>query len=628
MERLTDYLTFLRDGSDIKTAPSWLQEPEVADRCFRQVGSLSLVERRADGVVVLTPLGAEWLGNPDPGDLMRILHHDLILIGEMLAMLTGKGLTPDEILNRVNTEFLIGWEGKDQVRRRLAWMRATGVAAEGAFFRHTITDYGRQILDSLDLETAASIGPNVDAVQSLPAAPPLIQELVNRTAADQSSRRRVLSYIPKDPVGAVLRIVSAAAKDVPLDRLEANIASELGISASSAASAVSTIRLLGLLEYTGKEIVAATPIGLEWAETGDALNLVRILHAAVQGVGEALNHADQLTTSGDVHRALWPAVEGEAPVHLNRTARIMRILELAGALTEVSWGKFVISPLGRQLAAELPMLEADTSDLTANSQALEAQIPDAWLRLTEELLSSSRDSQHPTRFEKAIADAFEMLGVEARHVGGAGNTDVLLTITAGLIGSDRAIVDAKSSAGGLVSVNAVSMEVLADHQAKHDARLAAVIGPEFEGRLHGWAERNGVTLITATQLADIVLAHRNTPFTPIQIAALLSDGPEALEDIITAEQRRLRLMELIMDVLQKETTRTDGEALSARDLFLAIRDVDGVNTDKDEITGILRFLTNPMLRILEEKAGGYMLIERRDTSGLRLQALASAVTGG
>jgi hypothetical protein len=551
----------------------------------------------------------------------------VIFIGEMLAMLTGVGLTPDEILERANTDFLIGWEGKDQVRRRLAWMQATGVSAEGAFYRHTITEYGQQVLGSLAIETPASIRPTFDTDKLLPAAPPLIQDLVDRTAAHQSARRRVLSYIPKDPVGAVLRVVQAAAADVPLDRLEADVAADLGISPSSAGSAVATIRLLGLLDYTGKDIVAATPIGLEWAQTGDPLNLVRIMHATLQGVGEVLHHADQFTSSGSVHRALWPAVDGEAPVHPNRTARIMRILELAGAVTEISWGKFIITPLGRQLAAELPMLEADTPPVTPHAPSSGVEDADLWLRLAEELVASSTDSQHPARFEKAIADAFEMLGVDARHIGGAGNTDVLVTITARLNGSDRAIIDGKSAAGGLVSVNAVSMEVLADHQAKHDARLAAVIGPEFEARLHGWAERNGVTLITAAQLADIVLSHRTTPFTPIQIAALLSDGPEALDDIITAEQRLLRLVELIVDVLQKETTRADGEALSARDLFLAIRDVDGVNTDKDEITGILRFLTNPLLRVLAEQSGGYMLTERRDTSGLRLNALASAVTG-
>lgn len=627
LERLTDYLTFLRDGSDTTAAPTWLQEPEVAERCFRQVGSLSLVDRRTDGAVVLTDLGAQWLASPDPGDLIRILHHDLIFIGEMLAMLTAVGLTPDEILERANTDFLIGWEGRDQVRRRLAWMRATGVAAEGAFYRHSITEFGQQVLDSLAIETPASIRPNLESDQLLPAAPPLIRDLVGRTAADQSARRRVLSYIPKDPVGSVLRVVQAAAADVRMDTLQANIAADLNISFSSADAAIATVRLLGLLEYTGKDIVAATPIGREWARTGDPLNLVRIMHATLQGVGEALHHTDQLTSSGDVHRALWPAVDGEAPVHPNRTARIMRILELAGAVTEISWGKFIISPLGRQLAAELPMLEAGAPAVTTGDPSPVDVEADRWQQLADELVAASTDAQHPARFENAIADAFDMLGVSARHIGGAGNTDVLVTITAGLNGSDRAIIDGKSAAGGLVSVNAVSMEVLADHQDKHDARLAAVIGPEFEARLHGWAERNGVTLITAAQLANIVLSHSTTPFTPTQIAAMLSDGPEALDDFISAEQRLLQLVELIVDVLHKETTRADGEALSARDLFLAIRDVDGVNTDKEEITGILRFLTNPLLRILAEQSGGYMLTERRDTSGLRLNALASAVTG-
>jgi hypothetical protein len=37
-----------------------------------------------------------------------------------------------------------------------------------------------------------------------------------------------------------------------------------------------------------------------------------------------------------------------------------------------------------------------------------------------------------------------------------------------------------------------------------------------------------VALITSAQLAHIVLSHRTTAFTPTQIVALLSDGPEAL----------------------------------------------------------------------------------------------------
>lgn len=70
-------------------------------------------------------------------------------------------------------------------------------------------------------------------------------------------------------------------------------------------------------------------------------------------------------------------------------------------------------------------------------------------RLAAEVMTAQYESYSSIRFEKVLTEAFAMLGFDARHVGGAGRTDILLDASVSAA-SYRVVVDAKSNKHGKI----------------------------------------------------------------------------------------------------------------------------------------------------------------------------------
>ncbi|MCD7441886.1 hypothetical protein K4B79_27130 [Streptomyces lincolnensis] len=93
------------------------------------------------------------------------------------------------------------------------------------------------------------------------------------------------------------------------------------------------------------------------------------------------------------------------------------------------------------------------------------------------------------------------------------------------------IVDAKSSASGLIREQQVDFDTLREHKKKHEADQVAIVGPSFtENRIKKRAAEHGVALISAEFLADVLRRQSDTPLAPHDLVGLFDtrrDGVEA-----------------------------------------------------------------------------------------------------
>lgn len=205
-----------------------------------------------------------------------------------------------------------------------------------------------------------------------------------------------------------------------------------------------------------------------------------------------------------------------------------------------------------------------------------------------------------------------------------------MNITANLKHVATAIIDAKSSAGHLAETS-VKFEALKEHAAKHHASLMAVVAPGYEGsgRLPEWAEKNGVVLFTANDLADLVENHDNVfPYTPEDVAALLTVGGQ--QDVEDQRHESESFLSLIQDVLSELTLEAEQETpepISARDIARAMRKSNRPATE-EAVKDVLRFLAEPRIGAVQEAGNGrYTLPASLGVPARRLQALAHAVSG-
>ncbi|MBN9199539.1 MAG: hypothetical protein J0I33_12970 [Microbacterium ginsengisoli] len=602
-------------------------DPESAERIQKQIAPLELTARGDHGIQ-LTDLGRQWLQDPNRDDLFRIMHARVAYFGEMLARINEAPARVEDLHAHATTEFLMSWTSLDQIRRRLAWLHSMGLVEDGPDRFHRITADGHSALAGIELQTPEGLRAvlsEAHADVTLPPAPPALATALERARSEKRSLS--WSYLTKDPVGALTALARLASAGTTKEEAVSVVSAEYEISASSAKSFVDAAGALGIYEFVGKYEIRTTPLGREWIESASPLNLVRLLHVRFLGIGELLVQLDDQPRSvGEIHSRQF-AASSDAP-RQGRTAGILRYLSGAGAVAAIGYARYVLTGLGRALIRELPIAEVTmvtTGDEdTSVPVALDAPRVE---QLIAELETASRDSANPDRFEKACAEAFVALGVESKHLGGPGRTDVIVTVKSGLTLVARAIVDAKSASGQL-NEGSVNFAALKEHAAKHGATLMAVIAPRFDGsgRLSDWAKPNGVVLLSVADLAGLLRAHETHPFSARDVAELLTvDGRDDVEARHSQAMEQLSLITGVLRELAAEASQDNPEPIAARDIRRVMSRAGSVTTD-DEVSHVLRFLALPEVAAVQNEPGGrYTLPSSPSIAAKRLRAIARAI---
>jgi hypothetical protein len=621
-EQLSQLQSFLRYADGDATS-DWEADEVSTSRVQSTLAGLGFTTRSKSGIQ-LTEAGRFWLHGLSARELFIALHNAYKYVGELLLFVESRqGAKIDEILDDARG-FGLEWNSKDQIRRRVGWLRSLGLLRDGPEWLHVVTGEGSEVLRTVELIKISDLRPpDDDNPAELPPPPRLLGALIHDL--DPSGRDLSLGF--KAESDAATRFVGLLESSMTRAALAEAARHDFQLKPSSVDAIVSTMKRLGLWEWADRDIVRPTALAKEWLENDSPLNFVRLMHVRYQAVGEVLDHvSSQPVSTGTVHRALFP----DGGPAAGRTSQVMRRLEQAGALLELGRGQFVITALGLALRDQLPRTAStgSTEDKAVDVDTTEQAAPISEREeLASRLLDGGTDVSRPTRLEEAVADAFSSLGVDAQLLGGPGRTDVLVTIRSGIEVLGVCVIDAKTAAGGQLREDSVDLETLREHVEQHAADRILVVGPGFErsGRLLKRGAAAGVVFLSTEQLAQMVLDHFDMPYTPEDLADLTRVGGAPMVDQRRrANQRERDLLTSILRELRAEVERDHAEYITARDIYRTVR--DDLETTEDEISRVLGFLQDPFVAAVREGSkGSFALAARPEVAALRLSSLAAAL---
>ena len=222
--------------------------------------------------------------------------------------------------------------------------------------------------------------------------------------------------------------------------------------------------------------------------------------------------------------------------------------------------------------------------------------------LSERLIAAANDGSDSDRFEKETAEVFRQLGFNAKWLGGAGKTDVLLEAELGRDHSYRVVVDCKSTSRGSVSQQ-IDWDTIDEHRLQHKADHAAIVAPSFGGgRLPDRAERHGALLLTASDLAELLSQHQRVPlgldtYRLLFESRTTEEGMAAISEFAEAVERQIELANVVLDLLTTHGPRFG--PLRAHDFALLLGTQDDLpDASEAEIAAVLKPLTSPLFGVL------------------------------
>lgn len=237
-------------------------------------------------------------------------------------------------------------------------------------------------------------------------------------------------------------------------------------------------------------------------------------------------------------------------------------------------------------------------------------------------------------FEEAIADMFSYMGFKAEHIGGSGDTDVVLRWKGEEGNTVVAIVDGKSKSNGQVSHGDISDIALDTHKEKNNADYVVVVGPGFSGdTIRNFAIKKEYALITDKQLIEIANASEELGLSLHEISLMFKalNGFSQLEEIISSRRRELDIISEIIKQFCNEQELLG--SLSPRDLFLLLRN-SIVSPSLEELISGFEMLSGNQIGVLQKvnknnipENAQYILCNGEKAIN-RMRAVASAIEKG
>lgn len=220
--------------------------------------------------------------------------------------------------------------------------------------------------------------------------------------------------------------------------------------------------------------------------------------------------------------------------------------------------------------------------------------------LEDKLIASSTDSKHPTNFEKTVNEVFEKLGFKVKHIGGAGNTDILVESPI------RGIIDCKSTTGKL---NHINIPRLKRHKKENEGSFLVVVSVDFERAVMRDAEAEECTLLPVEVLKEILILSKSFTVSPFELETVLrKPGLVTLSDIqylksldkdyrekIDSVLRVIKTLDFKHRELKEIKGRLDyeSEQKGQREIF------------EQELLDILDLLASPLFSIVERKDSSF-----------------------
>ena len=399
------------------------------------------------------------------------------------------------------------------------------------------------------------------------------------------------------------------------------------------------LKASGLLVEVGRSIYLATPAAKAWLETSNDLDFIRILHANMRFVGEML-----VTASEDIIRNDLYAHAKRYGLNTDKARWIAGLLIEAGLLEEPQYLHLKTTSIGKHFAASLPLAphpnELQSEPDVTNKPSHNAYLPKEKLDQTiNRLHTAARDPMAEGKasgvaFEEAIAEVFRLMGFDAKRIGGAGDTDVVIHWKDSDGRTITAVVDGKSKSGGHVSHSDISDVAIDTHKDKNGAEYVAIVGPGFSGdTIRNHARKKSFALVTDKELGEIAKTAKSLGLSQQEIALVFKtpNGLSELEELMATKQRELDLISMVIRKFREEQDLLGN--LSPRDLLLLLRHAN-ISPSLEELLYVIETLSRPEIGILQIQNSArsaentvYGLVGEKGNAN-RLRALASAIDKG
>ena len=321
-------------------------------------------------------------------------------------------------------------------------------------------------------------------------------------------------------------------------------------------------------------------------------------------VGEMIKAAENDTVRNELY--------AQAKVYGLNTEKarwIAGFLLEAGLLEEPQYLHLRATSLGKCFVSELPLEERaceTTEEISTENNCIDSSdtLTDKNEQIFEQLHTASIDPSAEGKasgvaFEEAIANIFNLMGFDAKRIGGSGDTDVIVRWKDNEGKNIIAIVDGKSKSSGSVSHSDISDVAIDTHKEKNNAEYVAIIGPGFSGdTIRNHARKKGFALITDAELIEIARMSCSLGLSLQEIALIFQvpDGFSRLEELIAARQREMDIITYVVSMFEKEQDMLG--SLSARDMYLLLRNTD-VSPSLEELLDVFETLSQSDIGILD-----------------------------
>jgi type III secretion system FlhB-like substrate exporter len=609
---------------------------------------LGLVVNKS-GVLSLTDIGLEFYNLSSQKYLASLLHDRYRLFGETLELLESSSKTVEEVDKELCREYCLDWANLNNTRRRMDWLEVLGLIQSVGNRKWGLTQEGKELLEEWPLIRPDVIDTTIIENEDISILPPPAEicELLTMLKEDASLHKRRNTYniwVPSpNRIENLRTIVQFSLERVSRADLFKFIEEEYNLKTSSVESMMPFLKADGLLEEVGRNIYVATPAAKAWCDSGNDLDFIRILHSHKRFVGEMIVAAENAVTRNEIY------VEAKKyGINTEKARWIMGFLLEAGLLEETQYLHVKATQLGMALSTELPLMEAEFEEqgTTDNGDVTNDNISEGNDITTSEsnalfdaLCVAARNpvaegKASGVAFEENIAGVFRYMGFDAKRIGGAGNTDVVVRWKDGEGKTITAIVDGKSKSNGTVTHNDISDVAIETHKEKNNADYVAIVGPGFSGdTIKNHARKKGFSLVTDVELVDIALKSQalGLALTEISLLFKVPNGLSQLNELMITRKRELEIITLVITTFKQEQDAMD--SLSARDLYFLLRRTS-ISPSLEELINAFELLSKEEIGVLtqikkDSSAENTTYSIHGETQSVnRLRALATAIENG
>jgi len=242
-------------------------------------------------------------------------------------------------------------------------------------------------------------------------------------------------------------------------------------------------------------------------------------------------------------------------------------------------------------------------------------------KIKSDLISSSIKSDRPSLFEEAITSCFKFLGLECEHIGGAGNTDVLVSIPY------RVIIEAKTTTRS--SIGKIYFTRLKQHKEKYNADFIAVICNDFEPSVIRDAEIENTLLIQTKLLCRLLDLNAEYPLSASDLKYIFHLKGLLKEENLQDLRNRLVTLKEKIENLSTIIQSIDNKKRNLDEVFgryqMKCTALDTTILDKTQFKAFIDFLAMPFMGVIVKESGLYYREVSEDVAMKRLNKIGGGI---